>query len=460
MSNEINTLLTYSSDAFLISDSSGQILYVNPAIEQVSGLEIRTHLGRNIRDLLEEKLINCSATFEALKEQETVTREVKTITGKHLLSTATPVTDSSGRLQRVVSNIRSLTVFPAEAVKGYGKIEHYEGEFEYGLPFQVIRLGEEEMIVSSAKMKSLVNMADHLGKVDSKVIIYGETGVGKELYARLIHESSSRARTGSFIKVNCAAFPPNLVESELFGYEPGAFTGALKNGKPGYFELADKGTLLLDEVSELPLDIQAKLLGILQDGAAYRVGGTKSRKINVRILAATNKNLDEKVERGEFREDLYYRLNVVPVELPPLRERIEDIPPFVSYLCEKFNNKYGFNKKISSDLLNTLCYYPWPGNVRELSNLIERLFVITPENVLDSSHLSKPYVDYSSPGFSFNINDEEFSTLKDMVEEFELSVVKKTVEKCETHAEAAKRLGISLSSLTRRLRKLKNRWLP
>ena len=453
---ELRTLLTHSSDALLISDPQGKILYVNPAIESISGLNVKTHLGRNIRDLIKEKLINHSATLESLEQRKTVTREVKTITGKRLLNTASPVLDSSGRLERVVCNIRSFEVYPSSGEEA-AELQPYEPySLEQGFPYRLVSIddGEYEIVVNSKEMESLVELAVHVAQVDSTAIIYGETGVGKELIARLIHNKSPRHSEGSFVKVNCASFPPSLIESELFGYDPGSFTGALKTGKPGFFELADKGTLFLDEIAELPLDVQAKLLGVLQDRQIVRIGGTRPRALDIRIIAATNQNLEEMVRAGSFRQDLFYRLYVVPLEVPPLRDRTKDIPALIQYFSVKLKQRYGIYKEMSPALMKHLTLYRWPGNIRELFNLVERLLITVSQETITPSHLSDTYTDESKAMPNFVVNDN-VGSLKEMVSEFELAVIKKALEQCNSHQEAAEMLGISLSSFTRRLRKIK-----
>ncbi|HHU76392.1 MAG TPA: sigma 54-interacting transcriptional regulator [Firmicutes bacterium] len=481
---DMKTLLEYSSDALLISDSKGKILYVTPSIKNISGITVETHLNRNIRDLLDDRLISQSATLGALEKEKSVTCRVRTVAGIDQVNTALPVIDPSGKLDRVVCNIRNLkfyqqqglaaadmkTAAEAAAKDLQGTVSWAE---ERSYPYKLIGSGEHEIVVKSREMGAVVEMTRQVGKVDSTIIIYGETGVGKELVARLAHSCSSRSEKGSFIKVNCASFTQSLLESELFGYEPGSFTGALKSGKAGYFELANGGTLFLDEIAELSLEAQAKLLGVLQDKELFRVGGARPKTIDIRIIAATNKNLQQMVREGCFREDLFYRLNVVPIEVPPLRERRDDIPALVLHFSRKLQKQYMMKKELSPDLVKHFIQYPWPGNVRELYNLIERLFVTVPQRIITTAHLAGPYrfghlkeaanqfaVKESSNFGNLKAIVEQFtakeneSSLKEIVSEFEMALVKKTVESCDTQEEAAKILGISLSSLTRRLRKM------
>jgi transcriptional regulator with PAS, ATPase and Fis domain len=304
-------------------------------------------------------------------------------------------------------------------------------------------------------MKDIVELAIKLSRFDSTLLIYGETGSGKELIANLIHSCSPRAKTGSFIKVNCASIPVSLIESELFGYEQGSFTGALKQGKKGYFEMADKGTLLLDEIAELPLEVQAKLLRALQDKIIYKIGDTKSKPVDIRIIAATNRNLEQMVREGRFREDLFFRLNVIPIKVPSLRNRLSDIPALFYYFTKKFSEKYKiYDKEICDDVINHLLHYSWPGNVRELANLVERLLVTASSKSITISQLTEPYYSCSTQIFKDKFEIYGTYPLEEIVSEFELAVVKKAIEQSKTYTEATKILGISLSSLMRRVKKI------
>ena len=310
-----------------------------------------------------------------------------------------------------------------------------------------------ELAYGSSSMEEIVNLAVNLSKVDSTVLLCGETGVGKELIAHLIYDRSPRNNKGPFIKVNCASIPINLVETELFGYEAGSFTGALKKGKKGYFELADGGTLFLDEIAELPLEVQPKLLNVLQDKQVLRIGNANPKSIDIRIIAATNRNLQKMVAEGKFRKDLYYRLNVIPVEIPPLRDRKVEIPMFISYFQNKFQKKYALkNKEISQDIIKHLYWYPWPGNVRELANLVERLLIVAKGNMVKMADLPASYLNYSQQQLLDRFTVHDIAPLKEMTKEFELAVINKAMEQSKNQKEAAEMLGISFSSLSRKLK--------
>lgn len=313
------------------------------------------------------------------------------------------------------------------------------------------------IIGHSVKMQEIYSLIEKIAPSDSTVLISGESGTGKELVARIIHLKSKRANS-PFIKVNCAAIPKELMESELFGYEKGAFTGAFSQ-KPGRFELADGGTILLDEVSELPFDMQAKLLRVLQDRQIWRVGGIKSVKVDVRVISATNKNLASEVDKGNFRSDLYYRINVVPIEVPPLREHGEDIGDFVKYFIAKFSKK---NRKTVSGItdaaLEYLENYPWPGNVRELENLIERMVVLTTNERLDITDIPdeikiKQVKQQIIPSAGGTIDFKEI--VKKATSDIEKDLITKALKETGGNVtRAADLLGISRKSLQIKMKEL------
>ena len=299
-------------------------------------------------------------------------------------------------------------------------------------------------------MRQLYETAELVLNVDATVLISGQTGVGKDVLAKFIYNQSNRRMQGEFIKINCGAIPPDLLESELFGYEGGAFTGANKQGKPGMFELADKGVLFLDEVGELPLNLQVKLLRVIQEREVQRIGAIKPKKINVRLIAATNRDLRKMVESGDFREDLFYRLNVIPIFIPRLAERPEDILHLVSNFLLQMNEKYEMNKSISPDLRSFLFQYDWPGNIRELSNLIERLVLLTRDNLITVNHLPS---EYKSAILSTSSPLQENLTLKEAVEQAEKQVILHAVKNSSTTYELAKLLDTSQATVVRKLKK-------
>ena len=293
-------------------------------------------------------------------------------------------------------------------------------------------------------MERIVGTIKKVSVVDSTVLVLGETGVGKSRLVRHLHELSHR-KNEMLYEINCAALPTNLIESELFGYAGGSFTGAHREGKKGILELAHKGTLFLDEIGEMPLEIQAKLLQVLQEKTFRSVGGRELKKVDVRIVAATNRNLQEMVKQGTFRKDLYYRLNVIPIHIPPLRERQEDILPLVSYYLQHFNEKYGRNVTLSPHVLHAFLEYPWEGNNREIENVMERVVITADELVtMDDLPLSMQKSTIEQSGKS----------LYEMLEEVERSIILKTYKVHGSSYKVAEALKISQSAATRKIKKV------
>jgi transcriptional regulator with PAS, ATPase and Fis domain len=311
----------------------------------------------------------------------------QTIKGeRRMLVTGSPVFDDAGNLYRVVTNVRDITDLinlRDQLIETQQKTLKYEVEISY---LRSLQIEAGDIIFRSRAMAQALVTATKVAYVDSTVLITGDSGTGKELIAKLIHKKGKGALQ-PFIAINCAALPEQLLETELFGYEGGAFTGARKEGKLGLFELANNGTLFLDEVGDMPMVLQAKLLRAIQEKQIMRLGGTKCINVNVRIIGATHRDIQKMVERREFRRDHYYRLMVVPIHLPLLRERTEDIPLLLMHFMDKFNRRFGFRKKLSPGVVDALALYPWPGNVRELENMIERLLVTTADTEITVEHL-------------------------------------------------------------------------
>lgn len=301
-------------------------------------------------------------------------------------------------------------------------------------------------------MEKLMETVNKIAMVESTVLIYGETGVGKEVLAKYIHSVSDRSE-GPFVKINCGAIPETLLEAELFGYEKGAFTGARSEGKPGLFEVADGGTMLLDEISELPMSLQVKLLRVLQEKEFIRVGGIKTIKVDVRIIAASNKDLKELVKEGKFRQDLYYRLNVVPITIPPLRERTEDIPILAHHFLNKYNEKYGRSKQLTNEVIEAFLRYSWPGNVRELEHVIERLVVISEDNLITKKELPSELLNGESTYNAEGVYVAEIMPLKKASALVEYQLIKRAMEIGGSTYKAAEMLGVDQSTIIRKLKK-------
>lgn len=316
-------------------------------------------------------------------------------------------------------------------------------------------LRQKGIVADSQPMKNVVKLVKQIAPLDCTVLILGESGVGKEIIAKLIHENSA-VKSGPFIKVNCGAIPESLLESEFFGYEQGAFTGANKEGKLGKFEQAHNGTILLDEIGDLPIHLQVKLLRVLQDHEVVRIGGSVTHTINIRVIAATNRDLKEMVKQGNFREDLFYRLNVVPIWIPPLKDRREDIMPLIFHFKRKFNAKYGIERNCSLEVTKVLQTYDWPGNVRELENTVERLYVM-PEfgTEISADILMKHYLNsnWQQQGNGL-VTVHKLGSLKQAVEDVEKKMIHLAIERFGTAKKAAAFLEIDESTISRKIKKL------
>lgn len=442
LKDELDKVIQASFDGILETDAQGNILIANDAYVRITGMCKEELLGKNMQQMVRDGYYDRSVALMVIKQGRPVTIEQRLKTGKKVLVTGNPVFNDRNELVRVIVNARDLTELEQlrqEVEQAQQLSRHYQEELR-----KMTMREENGFVTESQASKDLFDLIMRVSRVDSTVLIQGESGVGKEIVARELHRNSPRSDR-PYIKVNCAAIPETLLESELFGYESGAFTGANKGGKIGLFELANKGSLFLDEVGEIPLHLQVKLLRVLQENEFTRVGGSEPVKVDVRVIAATNRDLDKMVAEGSFREDLYYRLNVIPVYVPALRERKEEIAALVRHFLQIFNDKYGFNKTVTASVLAELIDYDWPGNIRELRNVIERAVVTSAHPVIDDiSFLNK------------NVKNESIITnygpvnLKNEVEEFEKQLILKYVNKYGSLRKAAQFLGSSQTTLWRK----------
>jgi transcriptional regulator with PAS, ATPase and Fis domain len=300
-------------------------------------------------------------------------------------------------------------------------------------------------------MQNLLSLASRVAAFDSTVLITGESGVGKEIIASTIHNNSVR-RSEPFIRVNCTAIPESLLESELFGYESGSFTGALKQGKKGVFEAVEGGSILLDEIGDLPPSPQVKILRVLQEKEILRIGGTKPIKIDARIMAATNKNLEELVAQGIFREDLYYRLNVIPLTVPPLRQRKDDIRPLIDFFNRQYQKKFGLTQKWAPETYQLFLDYSWPGNVRELKNVVERVLVFASDKPVITSEIIKRggFLQNSPPTVEKYVEVKKLGPLQKAMDELEFEMIRMALQKYPSIQEAAEALEMHPSTLWRK----------
>ena len=375
--------------------------------------------------------------------------EHDTKNGNHILVTGNPIFDENGKITKVIINTRDLSKInnlkvqldEAEAMKKL-YIERLESEHDDKGPLMLETGGT---VVVNKNMKDIYEIAKRVSTYNTTVLITGESGTGKELVARYIHQCDPIRKEKPFVVINCGAIPANLLESELFGYEEGTFTGALKGGKKGLFEEAEGGVLFLDEIGEMDLSLQVKLLRALESRKIMRVGSSHEKDVNIRVVAATNRELEKEVREGRFRDDLFYRLNVVSLKVPPLRERVDEILPLATKFTNSFNKLYGQNKKLTYDLVQELEDYQWPGNIRELKNVIENMVVVSPNEYLHSNDL--PWGIEKAEIF------DDQPTLKEAVEDFERRFLERAKERWKTTEKIGEMLDVNQSTVSRKLRK-------
>ncbi|MBC2725936.1 sigma 54-interacting transcriptional regulator [Desulfosporosinus sp.] len=449
------TLLEYEKifenieEEIFVTDQNGYILRLNPAAEKVCGVFARDVVGKHVRELEKEGIISSSITMHVLHQKKKVNMMQQLKTGKTIISTAIPIFNEEGQIDRVICTSKDYQ----EIIRLKAELD--EKITELARKNQEISLLRQEIfsnvnfIYESKEMKSIRDTISKIAPLDLTVLIQGDSGVGKEVITKAIHNASPR-RNQPFIKVNCSMIPENLIESELFGYESGAFTGSTKGGKIGKIELANNGTLFLDEIGEVPLLIQVKLLEFLQDREICKVGGTKRIKINARIITATNRNLQDMVEKGLFRKDLYYRINVIPIYIPPLRERKEEIPVLVEYFLNIFNRKYEMNKKIAPEAMQALYNYNWPGNVRELEHVVERAIVISEADVITHEYLQSLLERKAN---YYNIICNEIMPLKLAKRKIEEQLVKNAYNIYKSTYKVAKVLEIDQSTVVKLMKR-------
>jgi PAS domain S-box-containing protein len=451
LTRELDTIIDSSSDGLWICDADAQVIRINPASERINNVQAKDVVGCNMRDLVNSRVFDRSATLEVLRTG-LVVNLLQHREGRKLITTGTPVYDAGGRITRVVVSERDITEIDnlqrdleeQEAIKDQFRLQMLEMQQE--------QLETRQIIARSPSMIKALHQALKVSKVESTVLILGESGVGKGLFADLIHKNSGRADK-PLIKINCGAIPESLIESELFGYDKGAFTGAQAGGKPGYFELADGGILFLDEIAELPLSSQVKLLRFMEDGSIMRLGSTRQREVQVRILAATHRNLEKMVEDGKFRLDLYYRLKVIPIHVPSLQERKECVLPLILHYIDWYGNKHSTRKRLSRAACDTLLAYPFPGNVRELMNLCERLVVMTETELVSLQDLPADVARADPAESAVPALWPVCITLPQVVESTERALLAHALKAHESQIDMAAALGVSQPTIARKLKK-------
>lgn len=448
---DLKAIFESSYDVIYVSDGNGMTLRVSSACEKLWGHKAEDLVGKTVYQLEEEGVFKPSVTRLVLEKKEKVQMIQVTKAGRRLMVVGTPIKDAQNNIVRIINASRDITEesqLKSDLEDTKLLIEGYKQELNQ---LRQLTMESDALIFKSEKMKTVVTLARKVAEVDSTILIQGESGVGKEVISSYVHQHSER-KEKPFIKVNCGAIPENLLESELFGYEKGAFTGASTTGKAGLFELAHEGTLFLDEIGEIPLPLQVKLLRIIQEREVTRIGGTKPVQVNVRIITATNRNLQEETRLGKFREDLYYRLNVVPIFIPPLREREEDILSLALFFLQKFNDKYKRDKTLSHEVLETLQKYPWPGNVRELQNIVERLIVTIDSPLIEMEHLPESFT-VSAQSCCVQVSD--IIPMKEAVDLVEQQLLTLAKQKYQTTIKIAEVLEVNQSTISRKMTKLK-----
>lgn len=448
--SQLNRIFDSSRVGIFITNSKGTVIFANSVYENATGLSLVNIIGKNISDLGTLGLFSPLITPAILETRENLTILQKLVTGKHAIISGSPIYGGNGDPVLIITCVNVVT----KIVKADFPDQYYDPST---LKFNLSRRKKEhsiDIIAESQVMKTILQEAIKVARYDVTVLLLGDSGVGKEVIASVIHASSLRNKE-KFVKINCSAITPSLLESELFGYEAGAFTGALARGKQGLFEIAHQGTLLLDEIGDMPIELQAKLLRVIQNHEYYRIGGVEPIRSNVRIIASTNKNLEKMIQNGEFREDLFYRLNVISIDIPPLRERKADIRPLLLHFCYYYNKKYNLNKQFSNELIQVLEEYYWPGNIRELKNLVERLIILCIEDLLLPGHL---YNKYKLGGAAAQSKDaiqvNQIMPLKDAISAVEETLVTKAMEMCGSTRKAADLLGVSQTTIMRKLKEL------
>jgi PAS domain S-box-containing protein len=441
------------SDGIYISSGDGTTLFTNEAYLKSTGIQKNDIIGRNVGDIEKEgKLFKGSVTMDVIRLKKPVNSIAKIInSNKDVLVSGKPIFDEQGNVKLVVINNRDITKLKElenkiSNLQKKGEISSEELKF---LRNRQISHNNDTFI--DRKTKDIMDFIHKVAPTDTTILITGESGTGKEVIADKIYNYSKR-KDKPFIKINCSAIPPEIVESELFGYEGGAFTDANKNGKIGLFELAKDGTILLDEIGDMPLSIQSKILRALQQREIIRVGGKKVISINIRVIACTNKDLKKEVQEKRFREDLYYRLNVVPIYVPPLRERTEDLKYLIYEFLNRNNKKYGKNIMLSGGAFQILLSYQWPGNIRELENFIERIVILSSSAIINKDDISTLLGIEKSKYFSDIL--QENINLKAAVQKLEKEMIISAIKKYGSSRKAAEHLGIDQSTIVKKCKKI------
>jgi len=451
----IESILDVLSDGIYISDRVGYTLKVNRMYEKLIGLKKEDLIGRRVQDLVKEGVFDVVLNPQIVKTGQPATSVQTTKKGQKLILNGHPIFDEEGEVVLVVTFVRDVTVMSQlreQIVSQKKLLEQLRTNVQYINAESIQRFPMNGF--KSREMAHLGKLIEKIAATDATVLILGETGVGKEFFARSIHRASPRGEN-TFFKLDCTTIPENLIESELFGYVAGAFSGASIKGKAGLCEMADQGTLLLDEIGELPLSMQGKLLRLMQDQEITPVGSTRVKKVNVRIIAATNRDLEKEIEQGRFRSDLYYRLRVAVLSIPPLRERREDIMPLANYFLEKYATKYRKERRFGPEIEGIFTGHHWPGNIREMENLIESVVVTCDRPVVETADFGSCMLteSYDRKRNLFETLDTRDKSLKEIVRDLEREILNGALEIHGSMAKVAELLKIDRSTIFRKLKR-------
>ena len=450
---ELNAIFESVSDGIWVCDGDGIVLDINEASAKLSEIKKEDVIGKSMYELVDEGMYDESSVVKVLekKQRVTIVQNIKRIQ-KKVLVTATPIFNEKGDISLVVVNSRDMTLLNTMRLKLEESLQESDKLKDTLKEINLLEINRKDVVGGSEAFQSILKVALKLARIEvSNILLLGESGTGKGLLAKFVHKCSKR-NNKTFIQINCAAVPENLLEAELFGYERGAFTGANEKGKVGLLELSHNGTLFLDEIGELPLLLQSKLLKYFDDNEVMRIGGVKSRKINCTIIAATNRNLESLVKQKRFRKDLFYRINTFTINIPPLRERTEDIFDLVNYYLPAYNKKFKTKKKISPAALEKLQTYPFPGNVRELKNILKKGVVLSESTYLDN-YLTNglPLIRHSRTPVT--TEDSSLINFRSMMMATEKEILLQALEGNTTTREIAKKLQIDHSTVVRKLKK-------
>lgn len=455
ITNDFEEILEGSFDGILVTDAEGKILFVNSSYERVAEIKRSEMEGKYMRDLINPVWMPEPVSHVVAREKTVVSKRQVVKSGRHIMVTGRPLFDDKDNIKKIIINARDITEIynlTEELQKARESEKAYFDRID--TPLIGTDDSEKRILAISEPMKQVLMLAEKVANFQVTVLILGESGVGKEEIAKFIHQNSIR-KDKPFIVVNCGAIPDNLLESELFGYEKGAFTGAVQAGKQGLLEAAEDGTIFLDEIGEIPLDLQVKLLRFLESKEIRRVGSVNTKNVDVRIVAATNCDLFEMVREGTFREDLYYRLNVVQIEVPPLRKRIDDIMPLAALFINRYNRKYNQEKKMTYDLVKALERYPWPGNVRQLKNIMENMVIVSNNEYLQPEDLPWNETRKKNPTVKLidSLSENEELGLNEAIDALERQILTQAKESYGTTRKIAEKLKVNQSTIVRKMQK-------